>query len=162
MDWHRLKNGPFLVSLALLDTLFGVAMGIAWLFGLYQHAPLLTVIAALSVVGLIILIFFVPYIATPTIDSRIVNSDVDSHAHYLGRTRQKITCPLCRGNTRAWGKYEETCRKCEGRGYIYTYRVGQPVCPQCRGNGRSFGKYEEPCRVCHAIGLQPYEENDQG
>lgn len=138
-EW--VKNNPVPVIIGFVASLFGIAPGIAWLLGLFPRLGLsarrVMVIRKLPEHG----------------------SSEPSSCH---RQRRQIQCPLCKGSGNKWRRYEATCHKCNGRGYIYTCRVGQPKCPQCAGTGFKNGRYESDCPICGGIGLLPFEKDDRG
>jgi hypothetical protein len=102
-----------------------------------------------------------PQTRTTTTLPLIINAFGQGETPLLQRQLGRIICPLCQGRCVEWGRYEETCHKCDGRGTLYTYRKGQPKCRQCNGTGRKNARYEADCPICDAVGLLPYEVSDQ-
>ena len=135
----------------ILGTIFTCLMGASWLFGESSLLPfvlLLVLVALLASVPKVSRYFAASY------------SKEVAEAHDQ-RQRSRIKCPICKGNGQEWGIYQGLCHKCGGRGYIYTYRVGQPLCPPCNGTGLKNGIYQAFCPLCNGVGLLPYEVNDQ-
>jgi hypothetical protein len=65
-----------------------------------------------------------------------------------------MTCPLCEGNGRKWGRYEAICSKCGGTGELPGEFSEFPKCIVCGGNGRKFGRYERLCDTCNGLGVR--------
>lgn len=75
---------------------------------------------------------------------------------------QPIACGLCEGTGKLAATHRAACTLCDGYGYIYTYRSGQPQCPSCDGNGRLYGQdASRPCHKCDGDGCLPLPVNDR-
>lgn len=163
--FERLKNHPLVIVtgiLAALGTLYALTSGSWWW------------VLALTILA--VAIFLVPLFnrnRTNDFQTLVTTTETSSQLsteslHPSGekpaqeRVLTKITCPSCKGSGNLWNYYSDVCHKCEGRSYIYTYRVGQPKCEPCKGSGRKNNYYNEDCPVCGGIGLLPYEVDDRG
>lgn len=63
-------------------------------------------------------------------------------------------CPICKGNGRKWGRYEDHCELCESTGELPGELLAYPTCVSCEGSGLRFGKYEQFCDVCKGLGVR--------
>ena len=64
------------------------------------------------------------------------------------------TCGTCKGSGAAKGSKRESCRQCNGQGFVVTgggiFHVRQN-CPVCNGAGTMV---KDPCKDCHGAGLK--------
>ena len=92
---------------------------------------------------------------------KVTLKDINEGAEKKIKVQKNIVCQHCHGTGSRDGQVE-TCRTCQGRGYVVSVRqtiLGhmqtQSPCPDCHGEGK---KVKNPCPECHGQGLVRGEE----
>ncbi|MBQ9440747.1 MAG: molecular chaperone DnaJ [Paludibacteraceae bacterium] len=82
--------------------------------------------------------------------------DINEGAEKKIKVQKNVVCEHCHGTGSSDGQVE-TCRTCNGRGYVVSVRqtmLGrmqtQSPCPDCHGEGKTV---KNPCPHCHGQGL---------
>lgn len=78
------------------------------------------------------------------------------------KVRKNVTCTECHGTGCETGHSAETCKTCNGSGYVVRSQRSflgmvqtQEVCPTCGGDGMVIS---HKCKKCHGEGVVPGEE----
>lgn len=78
------------------------------------------------------------------------------------KVRKNVTCTECHGTGCETGHSAETCKTCNGSGYVVRSQRSflgmvqtQEVCPTCGGDGMVIS---HKCKKCHGEGVAPGEE----